>query len=229
MLKHLDTQYKGQDISLECTHKKDFPPPQMYSSTAEDIDTLWRQGALNPNQYQMLQTWKEKCGLMVMGPRCLDCPLALKRNPRPGRPHVIETESWLDAKDRMYWAAMKKQKREPTVPLVDEVTDSPLEPVNAAAEKAVLGTVERGPVPGPRAGATPTPLSPLEIEDSEPKEPEADIPEKNASEEPVFEEETIVDLPIETPPKKDPSAAETRVDGPALGLDDDIISALADD
>lgn len=207
MLKHLVVQYKGVEISLECTHKKDFPPPQMYSSTAEDIDTLWRQGAVSQIQYQMLQTWKEKCGLMVMGPRCLDCPLALKRNPRPGRPNVIETEPWLPAKERMYWQRMKEQGKPVPAPAAEPET-SPMEPVNAAAERAVLGTVERGPVAGPKAGAVPpvaVPTPELESEDAPEEEPQ-------------------VETPVE-----DPAADETTVDGPTFELDDDIISALADD
>jgi hypothetical protein len=82
----------------------------MYGHTLEDIDMLWRQGDLNQNQHQLLKTWAEKCGLMVMGPRCLDCPHALLRNPRPGRPEVIETENWLEAKHRMHWDDMKAAK-----------------------------------------------------------------------------------------------------------------------
>jgi hypothetical protein len=82
----------------------------MYGSSAEDIDVLWRQGAISATQHQLLKTWQERCGLMVMGPRCLDCPLALKQNPRPGRPHVVETESWLEAKRRFYWEDMKAGK-----------------------------------------------------------------------------------------------------------------------
>lgn len=112
MLKPLTIIYQDREITLECTHKKVFPPPQMYGSTPDDIDNLWKQGAIDQNQHQHLKVWQEKCGLMVMGPRCLDCPLALKQNPRPGRPHVIETEPWLPAKRKMHWDDMKAGKLE---------------------------------------------------------------------------------------------------------------------
>jgi hypothetical protein len=218
MLKHLVVQYKGVEISLECTHKKDFPPPQMYSSTAEDIDTLWRQGALTQIQYQMLLTWKEKCGLMVMGPRCLDCPLALKRNPRPGRPNVIETEPWLPAKERMHWQRLKAEgKRTPAEP--PELESAPMEPVNAAAERAVLGTVERGPVAGPKA----TVLTPVAVAIPALELDAEDLPDEDPEEE---EQQPEKD---DAKPKPDPAADETTVDGPSFDLDDDIISALADD
>lgn len=107
MLKPINIKYKGREISLECTHKQVFPPPQMYGSTPEDIDNLWKQGTIDQNQYQHLKTWQEKCGLMVMGPKCLDCPLALKRTPRPGRPNVVRTSNWLEAKRQMHWDDMK--------------------------------------------------------------------------------------------------------------------------
>lgn len=115
MLRVLQTSYQGREIVLECTHKKQFPPPQMYGSSAEDIDVLWRQGAISATQHQLLKTWQERCGLMVMGPRCLDCPLALKQNPRPGRPNVVETESWLEAKRRFHWEDMKEGKLQKVV------------------------------------------------------------------------------------------------------------------
>jgi len=121
MLKPLTTKFKGREISLECTHKQSFPPPQMYGHTPEDVDTLWKQGAVDQNQYQHLKVWQDICGQMVMGPKCLDCSLALKQNPRPGRPHVIETESWLAAKEKMHWRDMAIQKeplenRKPSMP-----------------------------------------------------------------------------------------------------------------
>lgn len=112
MLKPLNIKYKGREVSLECTHKKTFPPPQMYGSTPDDIDNLWKQGTIDQSQYQHLKTWQAKCGLMVMGPKCLDCPLALKRNPRPGRPNVIETKNWLEEKRKMHWDDMKSQKED---------------------------------------------------------------------------------------------------------------------
>jgi len=127
MLKPLTTKYKGREITLECTHKKTFPPPQMYGHTPEDIDTLWKQGVIDQNQHQHLTVWKDKCGLMVMGPRCLDCPLALKQNPRPGRPNVIETEPWLSVKNKIHWEDMAKNKEMPPVPVSDRET--PVDPL----------------------------------------------------------------------------------------------------
>lgn len=136
MLKPLTTIYKDQEITLECTHKKVFPPPQMYGSTLEDIDNLWKQGAIDQKQHQHLTTWKDNCGLMVMGPRCLDCPLALKQNPRPGRPHVIETAPWLATREKMHWDAMKAAKP----PLKSE-------PEKTAAESAPPESEEPAPAP----------------------------------------------------------------------------------
>ena len=126
MLKPLTINYKNRSITLECTHKQTFPPPQMYGATPEDIDVLWKQGRIDQNQYQHLKTWQENCGLMVMGPRCLDCPLALKQNPRPGRPHVIETENWLKVKERIYWEDMKASSAQEETPMEETPMESPI-------------------------------------------------------------------------------------------------------
>jgi len=152
VLKPIEVEYRGRKISLECTHKKEFPPPQMYGNTPDDIDTMWRQGSIDQNLYQHLVTWRDKCGIMVMGPKCLDCPLALKRNPRPGRPSVVETEPWLAAKNRIHWEDMEKNK----TPVEEDVRHDagrPPQPVGVEAERAVLGDVERPHVPEPGAGA----------------------------------------------------------------------------
>lgn len=101
MLKPLKTEFQEKPISLECTHKTSFPPPQMYGHTAEDIDKMWKQGAIDQNLHQSLKVWRDNCGLFVMGDKCLSCPLALLQKPRPGRPHVIETENWLMAQRRL--------------------------------------------------------------------------------------------------------------------------------
>ena len=200
MLKPLTTNYKGREVTLECTHKKTFPPPQMYGSTPEDIDTLWKQGTIDQNQYQHLKVWGEKCGLMVMGPRCLDCPLALKQNPRPGRPNVIETENWLKAKNQMHWDDMKAGKLAP-----------PTQPKEAQMD---LGNGNGEPVhAGSHDEAFPVEPEVVAVPEPEPApEPE---PEPEAKEAPA----SIADML---------SGAEEE-EGEGSDLDDDIISALADD
>lgn len=204
MLKPLTTIYQEREITLECTHKKTFPPPQMYGATPEDIDNLWKQGTLDQNQYQQLKVWQDNCGLMVMGPRCLDCPLALKQNPRPGRPHVIETESWLSAKERMRWADMKAGKlasyEEETVTL-QEMPTSEKTPVKKEA-------------PVPVAVVEPEP-EPSVVETSE-----------EVSEE-IFPEGTMEDAPDEDPEEILKTLEETVSTG--SGLDDGILDALAED
>lgn len=112
MLKPITIKHLGQEITLECTHKRIFPPPQMYGATDADIDNLWRQGVLSQTEFQQLETWRRICHQMIMGPRCMDCPLALKQNPRPGRPYIIETEPWLPAKEKMKWDVRLRQKPE---------------------------------------------------------------------------------------------------------------------
>jgi len=190
MLKPLTTTYKGREITLECTHKKIFPPPQMYGHTPEDIDTLWKQGAIDQNQHQHLKVWKEKCGLMVMGPRCLDCPLALKQNPRPGRPHVIETEPWLPAKEKMHWDDMKAGKLAPK-PLAEQET--PIDPVSVATEEE-------------------EPEEESLIEEEEPEEEsliEEEEPEKESL---IEEEEPEEEEPEEEEPEEAPGLADDLLD-----------------
>jgi len=170
MLKPLETEFKGRTLTLECAHKKAFPPPQMYGHTPEDVDTLWKQGVVDQNQYQHLKVWQESCGLMVMGPKCLDCPLALKQNPRPGRPHVIEVEPWLPAKEKIHWEDMAANKgtletRRPSVPRTTE------EPSSEVVEANVENT--------------------LKTEGEEPPKAEVEEPPVEQSEESV-EEETPV-------------------------------------
>jgi hypothetical protein len=201
MLKSIDVEYRGRKLTLECTHARQFPPPQMYGHTPDDIDTMWRQGTIDQNLYQLLTTWREHCGIMVMGPKCLDCPLALKQNPRPGRPHVIETEPWLTVKDQIHWEDMARNK---TLTSEDtEVIEDPAEipeprgrapePVSADLERVVLGDVERPHVPAPSAGSRPPSIA-------DQIAAAGDTPESTE------------------PPEKDDAAVE-----------DDIIDALADD
>lgn len=111
MLKSVEVEFLGKPVVLECTHKRQFPPPQMYGHTPADIDVLWTQGALPQAEYHLLKTWQARCGLMVMGPKCMDCPLAVKKTPRPGRPKIFDTEPWLPAKRRLHWEDMAKKRK----------------------------------------------------------------------------------------------------------------------
>lgn len=180
MLKPLDTEFSGRRITLECTHKKQFPPPRVFGLTPNDIDIMWRQGGIDQNEYQQLQTWRDNCGLMVMGPRCLDCPLANLRKPRPGRPEVYDKEPWLKAKKRFALEDMAKNK-----------TVSP-EAV-ASSEEVPTEVLPDDTVPD------------MTVPVDEAEEPEQEAPEDEG-----------------------PAEAETDEPG-APGLDDDLISALADD
>lgn len=202
MLKPLTTTFQGREITLECTHKREFPPPQMYGSTPEDIDTLWKQGTIDQNQYQHLKVWHDKCGLMVMGPRCLDCPLALKQNPRPGRPHVIETENWLEAKNKMHWADMKAGKLAPPPEQEAGVPQMPLGPEESTP-------IEGAPFAGQHDEEYP-------VDPPEPEETTASAPESTS----------IADILSGSEETED---AEDEQDEEGADLDDDIISALADD
>jgi len=206
MLKPLTTNYKNREITLECTHKKVFPPPQMYGHTPEDIDNLWKQGVIDQNQHQHLRVWKENCGLMVMGPRCLDCKLALKQNPRPGRPHVIETEPWLAAKDRIYWDDMKAGK---ATPEAEEVVSE---------KTVILGGENITVVSKPNLIVDDLPDPKMEIVPPEPKKTLMDAlqnPDEILAE---ASEEVVAD---ETAPESESKPEE--------GLGDDILDALAED
>jgi hypothetical protein len=229
MLKPLETEFKGREISLECTHKKTFPPPQMYGHTPEDVDTLWKQGAIDQNQYQHLKVWKEQCGLMLMGPKCLDCPLALKRNPRPGRPNVIETESWLEAKNTMHWADMKAGKlaqapepqAAPSKPAVVQ------DPDGRVTEEQVLGHVERPSVPPPQAGMKPAPAPEPEVKaEAEPVPPPKAVPKKRKSKKEVAAKAKNLDAP---PTEAETSTVPDKKPVSEDGLGEDILDALADD
>jgi hypothetical protein len=214
MLKPLETEYRGRKITLECTHKKIFPPPQMYGSTDEDVDNLWRQGAIGQTEYQLLKTWQEKCHLMVMGPRCLDCPLALKQNPRPGRPSMIETEPWLAAKDRMRWEDMKANRADngPETRGFVKISDALTPP-----RVVVLAELDEDDAPDRREPD----------EDDAPEFDEDDLPDEPEEEpEMVFKDEPVVaDLDLVS----EKGVKVTSVSEDSASLDDDIINALADD
>jgi len=198
-------------------------------------------------QYQHLKTWHDACGLMIMGPKCLDCPLALKQNPRPGRPHVIETEPWLDVKEKIRWDDMKAAKE--AQPPVE--SDQAPEAEEMSLKKA--GFVKRG-APVPVAVVEPDVLEPA----PEPQKTETSSTKKRSSsrrtkkqDEPAAEDPKPVPppaaVPEGAPSKRDvaahaenldapPTEAETSTepdkkpleDAPAA-LDDSILDALADD
>jgi len=114
MLKPLTIEFQGKSLSLECTHKAKFPPPQMYGNTPEDVDKMWKQGVIDATLYQSLTVWRDVCGVFVMNEnKCTSCPQALLQKPRPGRPHVIETENWLLAQRALI---LKKQKEDYQLP-----------------------------------------------------------------------------------------------------------------
>lgn len=234
MLKPLETEFKGRQVSLECTHKKIFPPPQMYGSTPEDIDTLWKQGAIDQNQYQHLKVWKEQCGLMLMGPKCLDCPLALKRNPRPGRPNVIETESWLDVKKKMHWDDMKSgklaQSPEPKAPppKAGVVED----PDGRVTEEQALGHVERPSVPPPRAGMKTEP-APEQPDETTVHETLTEVVKKAGKDKPKSKKKVAdtaknLDAPTTEAESSTVPDKTTQEEGTPT-LDESILDALADD
>jgi hypothetical protein len=248
MLKPLESEYRGRKVILECTHKRTFPPPQMYGATDEDVDNLWRQGNIGQTEYQLLKTWQEKCHLMVMGPRCLDCPLALKRNPRPGRPNVIETEPWLAAKERMHWEDMKGGRQ-------DGVSEKrgfvKLSDALAPPREVVLKEPDEEEAPDSRELDEEDAPDARELDEEDaPEEPEED-PEMIFKDEPVSTDLDViaaiagVSHEIREAPsrsrgkkkgtraaeeiKKEPQQDEVSTGQDKISLDDDVISALADD
>ncbi len=243
MLKPLETEFKGRRIVLECTHKRRFPPPQMYGSTRQDIDTLWKQGVIDQNQYQHLKVWDENCGQMVMGPKCLDCPLALKQNPRPGRPNVIETENWLEAKNRIHWEDMKAGKLAPASEDSEAPEPGPEPTLAEALAQGNTGTTEVVIPPEP-VEAKGAPKGAKKKRSSK-KKPEAAEAEDKAPPKPV---PPPAGQPPRTPSRADVASRAENLDIPpteeeqstvpdkkafgtdtAPDLDEGILDALADD
>lgn len=211
MLKPLETEYKGHQVTLECTYKKTWPPPQMYGHTPEDIDVMWKQGTVDANLHQQLATWKDKCGLMVMGPRCLDCPLAKIQNPRPGRPEVYTTEPWLPRKERLYWEDMKAAKeaqQEEEASQEDPARHAPPSKKEIADKMVDAGILESEPADPPN---TKPDKKPLEAQGDESPEDEGD--------------ETLVDEDL----GEDIASELAKVSEEKGDVDDDVIDALAED
>ena len=250
MLKPLQTEFKGRTITLECTHKRAFPPPQMYGSTPEDIDNLWRQGRVDQGQYQHLTTWREACGLMIMGPKCLDCPLALTQTPRPGRPDVIETSPWLEDKEKMRWDDMKAAKGDRS-----PVDKDPAAEVNEVSSKKA-GFVKRGaPVPvavvepttEPEPGSAEeqtfadvlaqgnTGMTTIEIPEEAPKAEEPAKKKRSSKKRSSKKKGAAAEEPKPAPSSEEPeppaeAEPDTKpVDDAPGALDDSILDALADD
>jgi hypothetical protein len=244
MLKSLETKHNDRDITLQCTHRKKFPPPQMYGHTAEDVDKMWKQGAIDQNMHQSLTVWRDMCGLFQMGPKCLGCEHALLEKPRPGRPNVVETENWLGAKRQMLLEDRKAKRILPEDRETPEAPDPGEPSAPRLTPKIKTGNTKLGlaatkvqaefeAATAAEATAMVELAAKVEIEKAaaeEPKKPMirtgSPVPVSVVSEEPEPEETedeaevplvTLVDETIE-----DPSEEEEEVD-------DDIIEALADD
>lgn len=212
----LQTEFQGREISLECTHKKKFPPSQMYGLSIEDIDKMWKQGVITQTLHQSLTVWKDQCGLFLMDSKCLSCPLALLQKPRPGRPHVIETENFLEARKRFQ---LEDQKANWTLP------ETPPRPEAAA----IL------PRPQPRILTGNPNLGLAGIKAQQTFEAES-IPSPEPNLEPVLEsapepEHTPESEPISEPLSEPEPISEPEPVQPDINddINDDIIAALADD
>jgi hypothetical protein len=253
MLKSLETKHNDRDITLQCTHRKKFPPPQMYGLTAEDVDKMWKQGAIDQTLHQRLVIWRDMCGLFQMGPKCMGCKQALLEKPRPGRPNVIETENWLGAKRRI---ELEDQKAARTLPEDREVPEAPESEPNPPRAKPRIqsGNTNLGLVGAKvqqdfeaRNDEEAAAMAELQAKmAAETEEPEAKqpmmrtgspVPVTVVSEDPPEEETAAVPEPVEeehtTPPEtlEDTTITDETIEPPSEeeGLDDDVIAALADD
>jgi len=236
MLKSLETKHNDRDITLQCTHRKKFPPPQMYGHTAEDVDKMWKQGAIDQTMHQSLTVWRDMCGLFQMDAKCLGCKHALLEKPRPGRPHVIETANWLGEKQQMLLDERKAARVLPEDREVPEAPESGEPSVARATPRITSGNPNLGlaatkvqaEFEAEQADAMAELTAKMEAEKTaaeEPKKPMmrtgSPVPVSVVSEEPEPEqepevgEETLADETIEDPSEE--------------GLDDDVIDALADD
>lgn len=242
MLKKLETTHNGREIALECTHKKKFPPPQMYGLTAEDVDKMWKQSAIDQTLHQRLVIWRDMCGLFQMGPKCMSCPMALLQKPRPGRPHVIETENWLTAKKRIELEDRKAARILPEdreVPEAPEAGDPnpPRAKPRIQSGNANLGLVAtkvqqefeaRNDDEAVAMAELQAKMAAEAAEADEPKQPMirtgSPVPVTVVSEEDT-EEDTV---PPET--LEDATVTDETIESPSEDeLDDDVIAALADD
>jgi hypothetical protein len=248
MLKKLETEHNGREIVLECTHKKKFPPPQMYGLTSEDVDKMWKQSAIDQTLHQRLVIWRDMCGLFQMGPKCMGCDMALLQKPRPGRPNVIETENWLAAKGRI---EVEDRKAARTLPEDREVPEAPEagEPNPPRAKPRIqsgnpnLGLVgakvqqefeARNDDEAVAMAELQAKMATEAAETEEPKKPMlrtgSPVPVTVVSEpepEPEAEEDEHT-IPPET--LEDEGVTDETIESPSEDeLDDDVIAALADD
>jgi hypothetical protein len=197
----------------------------MYGHTAEDIDKMWKQGAIDQTMHQSLSIWRDMCGLYVMGPKCVGCEHALLQKPRPGRPHVIETENWLKAKRQMELDLQRENRTRPEDRPAPEPapertsTPEPIEPRIETGNKD-LGLTGLRVKQEFQAGSPEEAEAMVELEAKmEAEESEAPQPEET-EEAPV--EETVEE---ESQPEEEPEPEGSSDEG----IDDDLIAALADD
>ena len=253
-LKPIETEFQGRQISLECTHKKKFPPPQMYGHSAEDVDKMWKQGAVSQTLHQSLTVWKDMCGLFVMDSKCLSCPQALLQKPRPGRPNVIETENFLEAKKRFVREDARANRVLPEdreAPEQPEPSENPPRP----KPKITSGNTKLGLV-GTKVQATFEAEQEAAVAELQEKiAAETEVPPKQGfmrhggsvpvtvvhdpnSKKAVADkmvENGILESEPETPPSEDADKkplVDEAIEAPQEedeGLDDDVIAALADD
>jgi len=256
-LKPLQTEFQGRDISIECTHKRKFPPPQMYGHSAEDVDKMWKQGAIDHTLHQSLIIWRDMCGLFLMDAKCLSCPQALLQKPRPGRPNVIETENFLEAKKRF---RLEDARANRTLPEDREPPEQP-EPSNnppRAKPRIASGNPNLGLVGSKvQAEFEATKLAEAQEEFIEKLHKEASDDEapkkgfvKTGASTPVtvvhdptskkdiadkMVEKGILESEPDSPPSEEPDKkplADEAIEPPQEddeGLDDETIAALADD
>jgi hypothetical protein len=192
----------------------------MYGHTAEDIDNMWKQGAIDQTMHQSLSIWRDMCGLFVMGPKCVGCEHALLQKPRPGRPHVIETENWLKAKRRMELELQRENRTRPEDRPAPEAG-----PERTSTPESIEPHIETG---NKDLGLTGLRVK-QEFQAGSPEEAEAmaELEAKMAAEmaaeaaEPEEAEPEEAEPEVETTPEPEPPVDED--------LDDDLIAALADD
>jgi len=239
MLKSLETKHNDRDITLQCTHRKKFPPPQMYGHTAEDVDKMWKQGAIDQTMHQSLTVWRDMCGLFQMGAKCLGCKHALLEKPRPGRPHVIETANWLGEKQQMLLDERKAAR------VLPEDRDTP--EAGEVGEPSVARATPRITSGNPNVGLAGTKVqAEFEAANAEQAAAMTELAAKMAADEPEAKKPMMrtgspVPVAVVSEPEPEPEpepeqevgeetlADETIEDPSEEEVDDEVISALADD
>lgn len=221
-MKPLSTEFQDKPIVLECKHKREFPPPQMYGHTAEDIDKMWKQGAIDQTLHQKLVIWKNMCGLFQMDAKCMGCEQALLQKPRPGRPHVIETENWLKAKRRL---ELEKQRANRILP-EDRPVPAPLPEPTAPLQKPRI--VSGNPNLGLVATKTQQEFEAATAEEADAME-ELMAKMETEIEVTTVEELDAIEAKMESLRDSNPPIETPSVEEPKEDLEEDLISALVDD